>query len=80
MVIDGPIRDVESIGKSKFPVFARGISHRGPYKEGPGEINVAVSIDGMVVHPGDIIIGDPDGLLAIRPHDAPQVVKLGPGD
>jgi len=76
IVIDGPIRDVESIGKSTFPIFARGISHRGPYKEGPGEINVAVSIDGMVVHPGDIVIGDPDGLLAIRPHDAEQLVKL----
>lgn len=75
-VIDGPIRDVESIGKSTFPIFARGISHRGPYKDGPGEINVAVSIDGMVVHPGDIVIGDPDGVLAIRPHDAEQLVKL----
>ena len=75
IVIDGPIRDVEALGKGKFPVFARSISHRGPYKEGPGEINVVVSIDGMVVHPGDIIVGDPDGLLAINPAIAKDLAK-----
>jgi len=75
IIIDGPIRDVEALGKGKFPVFARSISHRGPYKEGPGEINVTVSIDGMVVHPGDIIVGDYDGLLAIRPAIADQLAK-----
>jgi regulator of RNase E activity RraA len=76
MVIDGPIRDVDSISKNKFPVFARSVSHRGPYKEGPGEINVTVSIDGMVVHPGDIIVGDDDGLFAIRPEGADALAKL----
>lgn len=75
-IIDGPIRDVDAIGKSTFPVFARSISHRGPYKEGPGEINVTVSIDGMVVQPGDIIVGDQDGLLAIRPEIAEELAKL----
>ena len=74
-IIDGPIRDVDSIGKSTFPVFARAISHRGPYKEGPGEINVTVSVDGMVVYPGDIIVGDQDGLLAIRPDVAEAIAK-----
>jgi regulator of RNase E activity RraA len=64
------------LGKGKFPVFARSISHRGPYKEGPGEINVTVSIDGMIVHPGDIIVGDQDGLLAIRPEIADELAKL----
>jgi regulator of RNase E activity RraA len=75
-VIDGPIRDVESLGKSSFPVFARAISHRGPYKEGPGEINVTVSVDGMVVHPGDIIVGDHDGVFAIRPDIANELAAL----
>ena len=74
-VIDGPIRDSETISKGKFAVFARSISHRGPYKEGPGEINVPVTVDGMVVHPGDIIVGDFDGLLAIRPADAEAIAK-----
>ena len=75
-VIDGPIRDSETISKGKFAVFARAISHRGPYKEGPGEINVPVTVDGLVVHPGDIIVGDFDGLLAIRPADAEAIAKL----
>lgn len=75
-VIDGPIRDVDSLGKSSFPVFARSISHRGPYKEGPGEINVTVSVDGMVVHPGDIIVGDYDGVFAIRPNIADELAAL----
>lgn len=74
-VIDGPIRDVDSLGSS-FPVFARSISHRGPYKEGPGEINVTVSVDGMVVHPGDIIVGDYDGVFAIRPEIADELAAL----
>lgn len=75
-VIDGPIRDFDALSKGKFPVFARSISHRGPYKEGPGEINVTVCVDGMVVHPGDIIVGDHDGVFAIRPEMADQLAKL----
>lgn len=64
-VIDGAVRDVAAFAKADFPCFARGVTHRGPYKSGPGEINVPVSIDGMVVMPGDLIIGDEDGVLAI---------------
>ena len=66
-VIDGAIRDARYIRKSDYPVYSRGVSHRGPYKDGPGEINCILSIDGMVVRPGDIIVGDEDGLLAIDP-------------
>ncbi|MCR8630025.1 RraA family protein [Paenibacillus radicis (ex Xue et al. 2023)] len=64
-VIDGAIRDSGAIGQRSFPVYARGVTHRGPYKDGPGEINVPVSIGGMTVNPGDIIIGDEDGLVAV---------------
>ena len=73
-VIDGAIRDSDILAESDFPVYAAGITHRGPYKDGPGEINVAVSVAGMVVHPGDLVIGDADGVLAIRPQDAERVV------
>ena len=69
-VIDGAIRDAAALSQGDFPVYARGVTHRGPYKDGPGEINVPVSIGGMVVQPGDIIIGDADGLLAIPQADA----------
>lgn len=75
-VIDGAIRDSGPISRATFPVYARGLTHRGPYKDGPGEINVPVSIDGMVVHPGDIIIGDEDGLVVIPPQDAEQIIQL----
>jgi regulator of RNase E activity RraA len=68
IVINGAIRDAGSIGAGDFPMFAAGISHRGPYKDGPGEINVPIAIDGMVIEPGDLIIGDDDGLLCV-PYD-----------
>ncbi|KPB27844.1 Uncharacterized protein AC517_2943 [Pseudomonas syringae pv. syringae] len=65
IVINGAIRDAGSIAAGTFPMFAAGISHRGPYKDGPGEINVAIAIDGMVIEPGDLVIGDEDGLLCV---------------
>jgi RraA family protein len=74
VVIDGAIRDVSAIRRRRFPVYARGVTHRGPYKNGPGEINLPVSIGGMVVTPGDIVVGDDDGLLAIPVADAPGVI------
>lgn len=64
-VVDGAIRDLDALGQDTFPIYAAGVSHRGPYKDGPGEINVPVSIGGMVVHPGDIMVGDMDGVLAV---------------
>lgn len=75
LVIDGAIRDVGALRQRDFPVYARGVTHRGPYKNGPGEINVPVTVGGMVVHPGDIIVGDEDGLLAIAPADVAAVIE-----
>lgn len=72
-VIDGAIRDIDVIAKGNFPVYAAGVTHRGPYKDGPGEINVPIAIDGMVVTPGDLIVGDADGMLCI-PMDAADEV------
>jgi RraA family protein len=75
LIVDGAIRDVAEIRDRDFPVYASGVTHRGPYKDGPGEINVPVSVGGMVVNPGDIIVGDQDGLLAIPPADAEEVIE-----
>jgi regulator of RNase E activity RraA len=75
MVLDGAIRDVAEIGGRTFPVYARGVNHRGPYKDGPGEINVPVTVGGMVVNPGDIVLGDQDGLLAFAPSLAPDLIE-----
>ncbi|WP_244831318.1 RraA family protein [Caballeronia sp. TF1N1] len=75
LVIDGAIRDVASLRSRDFPVYARGVTHRGPYKNGPGEINVPVTVGGMVVYPGDIIVGDEDGVLAFAQADAADVIE-----
>jgi RraA family protein len=64
-VINGAIRDLDVIGAGTFPVYAAGVTHRGPYKDGPGEINVPIAIDGMVIHAGDLIVGDADGVLCV---------------
>ncbi|MDB5773190.1 MAG: hypothetical protein JWM42_3564 [Burkholderia sp.] len=73
LVIDGAVRDVASYREDTFPCYARGVCHRGPYKDGPGEINVPVSISGVVVQPGDIVVGDDDGVVFISPADAKAV-------
>jgi regulator of RNase E activity RraA len=75
VVIDGAIRDVAEIRDRDFPVYARGVTHRGPYKDGPGEINVPISVGGMVVQPGDIVVGDQDGLLAIPQQGADELIQ-----
>lgn len=74
-LIDGVIRDAESASQLDFPVYARGVNPNGPYKNGPGEINVPVAVGGQVVFPGDIIVGDEDGVIIIRPEDAPELVE-----
>jgi len=75
-VINGAIRDAAEIGARRFPVYARGVTHRGPYKNGPGEINAPIALDGMVVHPGDIIVGDADGVVAVPLAHAEEVLAL----
>lgn len=73
-VLAGAIRDAEAFVRVNLPTFAMGVTHRGPYKDGPGEINVPVSIDGMVIEPGDIIIGDADGVLCVPMDQAQDIL------
>jgi RraA family protein len=75
IVIDGAIRDVGAISQSPFPCFAKAAIHKGPYKNGPGEINVPVTIGGMVVEPGDVIVGDDDGVVAFSQAMADDLLK-----
>ena len=65
IVINGAVRDYGWIKNNGFPVFAAGVTHRGPFKDGPGEINVPIALDGMVIEPGDLVLGDDDGLLCV---------------
>ncbi|SAK63315.1 diguanylate cyclase [Caballeronia glebae] len=73
-VIDGAIRDVAAF--ESYPCYARSVSHRGPYKDGPGELNVAVSIGGQVVNPGDLVVGDEDGLVFFPQECAEELLAL----
>ena len=75
-VVDGSVRDADAIAASDFPVYARGVTHRGPYKDGPGEINVVVTVGGQTIAPGDIVVGDADGVLAIPRSEAPRVAEF----
>ena len=75
IIVDGCLRDLEGIEKLEMPVYAKGITPQGPFKNGPGEINVPVSCGGQVVFPGDILVGDRDGIVVIRPADALEICK-----
>ena len=79
IVIWGAIRDSAEIAAGTYPVYAAGVTHRGPYKNGPGEINVPINMAGMAVNPGDIIIGDADGLVAIPQEQAERILKSAQG-
>lgn len=75
VIVDGCIRDYDEISKLDFPVYAKGTTPNGPYKNGPGEINTTISFGGQVVHPGDIIIGDGDGIIIVKPSEAEELVN-----
>jgi len=64
-VIDGAIRDLNEWAEGGVAVYARGNTLRGPSKEGPGEINVTISCAGLLVSPGDLIVADADGVIAV---------------
>ncbi|GAB2907821.1 RraA family protein [Paraburkholderia jirisanensis] len=73
-VIDGAVRDVAAFHAADFPCYARGNTHRGPFKDGPGEINVPVAIGGLVIEAGDLIVGDEDGLVAVPANQLESVL------
>jgi RraA family protein len=74
-VIDGAIRDAGAFAASDFPCYARAAIHRGPYKMGPGAINVPVCIGGWVVNPGDVVVGDEDGVVTFPPEIAATLIE-----
>jgi regulator of RNase E activity RraA len=75
-VIDGAVRDLAAFREHDFPCYARGATLRGPSKVGPGEINVPVTVGGMAVRPGELIVGDEDGVIAV-PVDQLELVLQG---
>jgi 4-hydroxy-4-methyl-2-oxoglutarate aldolase len=75
IVCDGLVRDVVGLLRADLPVFARGVSPNAGYKTGPGAINAEVSCGGVAIAPGDIIVGDRDGVVAVPRREAAAIAK-----
>ncbi|HEY4132200.1 MAG TPA: hypothetical protein VGM50_16445 [Gemmatimonadaceae bacterium] len=76
VVVDGAIRDIDGIQRLGMPAFSRSVSPGGCDKDGPGEINVPISCGGTVVMPGDIIVGDDEGIAVIPRDRSDEVFRL----
>jgi regulator of RNase E activity RraA len=76
IIVDGAIRDVDGIARLGLPAFSRSVCPGGCDKDGPGEINVPISCGGTVVMPGDIIVGDEEGVAVIPRDSAEEVLEL----
>ncbi|QJS13951.1 methyltransferase [Streptomyces argyrophyllae] len=75
IVIDGAVRDVAVLQALGVPVFARAITPAGPYKDGPGELDVPIAVADVVVKPGDYVLGDDDGVVVVPRERAETVVE-----
>jgi len=76
VVIDGGCRDVAEIERMRFPVFARAITPRGTVKESFGRINYPIKCGGVLVNPGDLILGDEDGVVVVPREKASEILSL----
>ena len=75
MVIDGMVRDSQEIIEIGLPVFARGLTPNSPFKDGPARINVPVTCGGISVTPGDIVVGDADGVVVVPQESAEATLE-----
>lgn len=75
IVVDGAVRDRSDLQRQAPPVFARGVCQLGPFKNGPGELRCAVSIGGLVVEDGDLVIADEDGIAVVPRFRAVEVIE-----
>jgi 4-hydroxy-4-methyl-2-oxoglutarate aldolase len=76
VVIDGAVRDSEAIRELAFPMFAAGLNPNGPTKSVSGRLNHPISIGGVSVNPGDLVVGDADGVTVIERHKAAAMLPL----
>ena len=75
LVINGTVRDGNAIIEAGFPVFCRGLSIKGTGKHQPGRVNVPIMIGDTVIHPGDIVVGDRDGVVVVPKDSVEAVIK-----
>jgi regulator of RNase E activity RraA len=74
LVVDGPVRDSAELSDLRLPIFAAGVSTTGPWRNGPGELAYPICCGGVPVMPGDLVIGDADGVVVVPRADAAAVV------
>jgi RraA family protein len=75
VIVDGSVRDADALAEMDIAIYAKGVTPNGPYKNGPGEINTPISFAGKVISPGDIIVGDGDGIVVIKPEEAEYIAE-----
>ena len=76
VVIAGAVRDRDALERLGLPVFARAVTAAGPYKYGPGQINVPIALGGVVARPGDVVFGDGDGVVVVPPERLGEIIAL----
>jgi RraA family protein len=76
VIIDGAVRDVDELVELGFPVFAAGANPNGPTKFQPGRVNWPIAIGGVSVNPGDLVVGDADGVVVIGRERAASLIPL----
>lgn len=75
VVVHGTIRDVDSLAERRYPVWSTAISPAHPEKKGPGAVNIPVVCDGVTVRPGDLVVGDGDGVIVVPREDAAVTIR-----
>lgn len=76
VVINGAVRDTEAIRELGFPMYAIGANPNGPTKLVPGRVNWPVSVGGVTVQPGDLVVADADGVVVVEPAKVPAILEL----